>query len=64
MFCSDSWCSFAGDGVFCPQSRGIQDFIEHIRRNKIVYLEDLAAEFGLKTQVSGTAVSRQWCMWS
>ncbi len=31
--------------------RGVNDFIEHIRRNKIVYLEDLAAEFGLKTQV-------------
>ncbi len=30
----------------------MNDFIEHIRKSKIVYLEDLAAEFGLKTQVS------------
>lgn len=38
----------------------MKDFIEHIQRNKIVYLEDLAAEFGLKTQV-GT-VEKQTCM--
>ncbi len=44
----------------CLQARGVKDFIEHIQRNKIVYLEDLAAEFGLKTQV-GT-VDKQTCV--
>ncbi|XP_064382966.1 DDRGK domain-containing protein 1-like [Halichondria panicea] len=40
-----------GEGaVDDTEARGVKDFIEHIQRNKIVYLEDLAAEFGLKTQ--------------
>ena len=33
------------------QTRSVQDFINHLRKNKIVYMEDLAAEFNMKTQV-------------
>lgn len=33
------------------ESQGLlQDFLEYMKRNKVVVLEDLAAEFGLRTQ--------------